>query len=155
LRRVIPRAANDYETSSRLEGDNPARWKGNLEALLSKKSKIAPVTHHAALPYAELPTLMVELRQAPGVPTLALEFLILTAARAGEVLGATWAEIDFANRLWVIPATRMKAGREHRVPLSAPALSILEAMAAIRSRDHVFPGQRSGRPLSSFLSGCR
>ena len=109
-------------------GENPARWRGHLENLLPKKRKVRRVEHHAALPYAELAAFMAELRQQEGIAARALEFTILTAARTGEVIGARWAEIDFAERLWTIPAERMKAGKEHRVPLSDAAIAILEEM---------------------------
>ena len=123
------------------QGENPARWRGHLENLLPRRSKVARVKHHAALPYDELPAFMVELRQQEGVAARALEFAILTAARTGEVIGATWAEIDLEGCLWTIPAERMKAGREHRVPLSEPALAILRPFAEARVGEHVFPGQ--------------
>jgi integrase len=129
-------------------GENPARWRGHLENLLPARGKVRAVEHHAALPYADLGAFMVELRQQDGVAARALEFAILTAARTGEVIGATWAEIDLEGRLWAIPAGRMKAGREHRVPLSGAALAILRPLAEARSGEHVFPGMRSGRPLS-------
>jgi integrase len=109
-------------------GENPARWRGHLENLLPKRSRVRRVAHHAALPYAELPAFMVELRRAEGIAARALEFAILTAARTGEVLGATWSEIDAAGRLWAIPGERMKGGREHRVPLSEPASAILAGL---------------------------
>src|SRR6266568_5048691 len=118
-------------------GENPARWKGHLENLLPKRSKVARVEHHAALAYAELPDFMVELRQRPGVAARVLEFAILTAARTGEVIGARWSEIDLEARLWTVPAERMKAGREHRVPLSDAALALLSGME--RGEDRVFP----------------
>jgi integrase len=117
------------------KGENPARWKGHLENLLPKRSKVARVEHHAALPYAELPGFMAELRQQNGKAARALEFAILTAARTGEVIGATWAEIDFEARLWTVPAGRMKAGREHRVPLSEAAMGILQPLHEARTRD--------------------
>jgi integrase len=130
-------------------GENPARWRGHLENLLPKRSKVARVEHHAALPYAEIAAFMVELRQQEGVAARALEFAILTAARTGEVLKARWDEINIAERLWTVPAERMKSGREHRAPLSDAAMAIVEQMAAIRSGSFVFPGARSGdRPLS-------
>jgi integrase len=132
------------------QGENPARWKGHLENLLPKKSKVRRVEHHAALPYAELAEFMVELRQHDGIAARALEFAILTAARTGEVLGARWAEIDFKARLWTIPGSRMKAGKEHRVPLSDAAMAVLEGMEATREGDFVFPGGRAGRPLSNM-----
>jgi integrase len=130
-------------------GENPARWRGHLENLLPRKTKVRAVEHHAALPYVELPAFMTELREQDGVAARALEFAILTAARTGEVIGATWSEIDLEGRLWVIPASRMKAGREHRAPLSDAALAILRPLAEARSGEHVFPG-RSGRPLSQM-----
>ncbi|MGH6680699.1 MAG: tyrosine-type recombinase/integrase [Bradyrhizobium sp.] len=132
------------------QGENPARWKGHLENLLPKKTKVRPVEHHAALPYAELPVFMAELRQQQGVAARSLEFAILTAARTGEVIGTRWAEIDFAVRLWTVPPERMKAGREHRVPLSDAAAAIVENMSALRIGEYVFPGQRADRPLSSM-----
>jgi integrase len=120
-------------------GENSARWKGHLENLLPKRSKVARVEHHAALPYAELPGFMAELRQQNGIAARALEFAILTAARTGEVIGATWAEIDFEARLWTVPAGRMKAGRDHRVPLSEAAMAILRLLHGARTGDRVFP----------------
>jgi integrase len=116
------------------KGENPARWRGHLENLLPKRSRVRHVKHQAALPYAELPAFMVELRQQSGTAARALEFTILTAARTGEVVWATWDEINLANRLWTIPATRMKAGKEHRVPLSAPAIAILAGLEHKGSR---------------------
>jgi integrase len=131
-------------------GDNPARWKGHLENLLPKKTKVARVEHHAALPYADLPAFMTELRRQDGVGARALEFAILTAARTSEVIGAKWSEIDLEGRQWIIPAERMKAGREHRVPLSEPAAAILTAMREIRMDDYVFPSAKSERPISNM-----
>jgi integrase len=129
-------------------GDNPARWRGHLENLLPKKTKVRAVVHHAALPYGEVAGFMVELRGQQGVAARALEFAVLTAARTGEVLSASWGEIDAAQRLWTIPAARMKAGREHRVPLSSAAMAVVEQMTAIRSSLFVFPGVRYGQPPS-------
>ena len=106
-------------------------------------------SHHAAMNYAEIPAFIASLRERETTHTLALEFLILTAARVGEVLGAQWSEIDIALRTSIIPASRMKASREHRIPLSGRALAIVERMAELRSGDFVFPGQRRGRPLSN------
>ena len=100
------------------------------------------------MPYPDVPAFMVDLRERDAVAALALEFLILTAARSGEVMGALWSEIDTDAKVWTIPAERMKAGREHRVPLTARALDILDTVEAIRTSDYVFPGQRRGRPLS-------
>jgi integrase len=132
------------------QGENPARWRGHLENLLPKKSKVRRVQHHAALPYGEIAGFMVELRQQEGVAARALEFTILTAARTGEVIGARWSELDLNERLWTVPSDRMKAGKEHRVPLSAPALAILEDLAKVRESDFVFPGGRHGRPISNM-----
>lgn len=107
------------------EGENPARWKGHLSNLLAKRSKVAKVQHHAALPFAEAPAFAKALTEQPGVAAKALAFTILTAARTGETIGATWAEIDLSAKAWTIPATRMKAGAEHRVPGRATSLRSL------------------------------
>ena len=132
------------------EGANPARWRGHLDKLLPKKSKVHSVEHHAALPYAEIGTFMVELRQQDSVGARAFEFAIVTAARTGEVIGAQWTEFNLAERLWTVPAKRMKAGKEHRVPLSDTAMAILTEMSEIRQSDYVFPGAKSRRPLSNM-----
>jgi integrase len=126
------------------QGDNPARWKGHLDNLLPARTKVHRVEHHAALPYAEIGGFIVELQQKSSIPARALEFLILTAARSGEVIGARWDEFDLAERVWTIPASRMKAGREHRVPLSDTAMAILFAMLEIRRGDYVFTGAHGG-----------
>jgi integrase len=119
------------------QGENPARWRGHLENLLPKKSKVRRVEHHAALPYPDMADFMTELRARDGIAARALEFSILTAARTGEVIGARWAEIDLQSRLWTVPAERMKAGREHRVPLSEAAMALLAGLK--REGDRVFP----------------
>ena len=131
-------------------GENPARWRGHLDKLLPKKSKVRRVEHHAALPYAEIGAFMVALRQQEGVAARGLEFAILIAARTGEVIGAHWDEFDLAARLWTVPAERMKAGKVHRVPLSDAALAIVEKMAEIRHSDFVFSGGKAGHPLSNM-----
>ena len=123
-------------------GENPARWKGKLEYALPTKAKIAPVRNHAALRYQELPELMRRLRASNAFGAMALEFAILTATRSGETRGATWKEIDFDAKVWTIPKGRMKAGREHRVPLSDAALALLKRAEAIRVDDLVFPGMK-------------
>jgi integrase len=128
-------------------GDNPARWRGHLDKLLPARAKVRAVNHHTALPYADLPGFMAELRDQHGVAARCLEFVILTAARTGEAIGAKWPEIDSAAKLWRVPAERMKAGREHVVPLSDRAIEILEAMP--RTGAFVFGGAREGRPLSN------
>jgi integrase len=125
------------------EGENPARWRGHLDKLLPKRQKLTR-GHHAAMPYRDVPAFLVSLRQREAIAAMALEFLILTAARSGEVLGARWPEIDFEAKVWTVPAARMKGGREHRVPLSGRALAILERLAEVRTNDWVFPGQRAG-----------
>lgn len=133
------------------EGENPAQWKGGLEALLPKRSKLKSVQHLAALPYAELPTLMRALSEQTSAAASALRFAILTAARTNEVLGATWGEIDEAAGTWTIPAERMKAGREHTVPLSDMAVMELSKMRSIRMNDYIFPGERNSRPAESVM----
>lgn len=131
-------------------GENPARWRGHLDHLLPAKTKVRKVEHHAALPYAKIGAFMAALREQAGSGARALEFLVLTATRTGETLGAAWDELDLGARLWTIPAARMKAGREHRVPLSAAAVSVLKDMQAIKHSAYVFPGARDGRPLSQM-----
>ena len=133
-------------------GENPARWRGHLDKLLPARSKIRRVEHHAALPRAKLPGFLVSLRGQEGIAARAFEFAILTAARTGEIIGAQWSEMDLLDKTWTLPATRMKSGREHRVPLSAHALAILKEMQAHRQSEDafVFPGGRNGRPLSNM-----
>ena len=136
------------------DGENPARWRGHLDHLLPARSKVRHVQHHAALPYAELPDFMAALRAQEGTVARALEFTILAAARTGEVMGASWKEIDLAARLWIVPGARMKVGKEHRTPLSARAVEILKKMK--RAHDHdglkafVFAGRALGRALSTM-----
>jgi integrase len=134
----------DYATARGYrEGLNPARWKGNLDAALPNPSKVAPVRHHAAVEVKDVPLFMKRLRSQTGVGAQALEFAVLTAARSGEVRGATWSEIDIGAALWTIPALRMKSGREHRVPLSKPAIQLLRHLPGDRlPENHVFLGVR-------------
>jgi integrase len=120
------------------DGENPARWRGHLENLLPARRKVRRVENFAALPYGEVPGFMAELRQREGIPTRALEFAILTAARAGEAFGATWDEIDLGKRVWTIPGARMKGGKQHRVPLCDRVIEILESLP--RENGFVFPG---------------
>jgi integrase len=129
------------------EGENPARWRGHLEQTLPERAS-ASVKHHEAIAYGEMPAFMSELRARKGVSARALEFTILTAARTGEVIGAKWSEIDVQKGLWTIPAGRMKAGREHRIPLSDRAIDALADLP--READFVFIGARSGKPLSNM-----
>jgi integrase len=130
------------------DGENPARWRGHLDKLLPNRRKVRAVKNYAAVPYPELPPFMEELRKRTGVSARALEFAILTAARTSEVIGATWAEIDLKARVWTIPAHRMKAGKEHRVPLPDRALEILSSLP--REGEFVFMGGRVGKPLSNM-----
>lgn len=130
-------------------GENPARWRGHLNQLLPKRQRLAR-GHHAALPYDGMPEFMEDLRARSAVAARALEFLILTGARSGEVLGASWDEIDVHKEIWTIPANRMKAGREHRVPLSGRAMKIIAERLEVGSTGHVFPGATSASPLSSM-----
>jgi integrase len=127
-------------------GDNPARWTGHLKELLPAKAKIAKTEHLAAIPYAELPPFIAELRAKHGTSASALEFCILTAARTGEVIRARWAEIDLNAKLWTVPATRMKSEVEHRVPLSDRAVAILATLPS--DGEYVFAGARRGKPLA-------
>ncbi len=129
------------------EGENPARWRGHLNHLLPARSKVRKVLHHAALPYTEISAFIAELHKREGMAARALEFAILTAARSGEVLGARWEEFDLDAAVWTVPAGRMKAGKEHRVPLALRALEIVKDMAGM-SDEFVFPGDKSSRPLS-------
>jgi len=130
--------------------ENPARWKGTLEALLPAKGAVHRVKHFRALPWAEVPGFLVKLKEKPGMAARALEFAILTAARSGEVRGATWEEVDLEARVWTIPAERMKTGRAHRVPLSGPALDLLRALPRIEGSPLIFPSPVKGGPLSDM-----
>ncbi|EDW4374419.1 site-specific integrase, partial [Salmonella enterica subsp. diarizonae] len=128
-----------------LEGDNPAAWKGMLKPLLPMPSKVQNKKHHAALPYGELGAFMAELRTRTGVSARALEFSILTVARSGEIRGAEWSEIDLAAKTWTIPAERMKASKEHRVPLSDAAVALLRMLPRFKDNNLVFPAPRGGQ----------
>jgi integrase len=128
-------------------GENPARWRGHLKNLLPARAKVRRVKHHPALPYVELGAFMAELSQQDGLAARAMELLILTATRTTEAIAARWSEIDLDAALWTIPAERIKAGREHRVPLSPAAVALLRQLARARISEFVFPG-RIGRPLS-------
>ncbi|RZZ88915.1 tyrosine-type recombinase/integrase [Pseudoxanthomonas winnipegensis] len=125
-------------------GDNPARWRGNLDAVLPKPGKVAKVTHHKALPIDAVHGFVTDLRTREGIAARALEFVILTATRSGEVRGATWDEIDLDGATWTVPAERMKAGKEHRVPLSARAVALLESLPRMAGSDYVFAAPRGG-----------
>jgi integrase len=129
------------------EGENPARWRGHLEALLPKKAKVARVEHHAALPYRQMGDFMAELRKQENTAASALELTILTAARTGEVIGARWDEFDLNEALWTIPGQRTKAHREHRIPLAPAAVAVLEKMRARAEGEFVFPGTKPNGSL--------
>ena len=131
------------------EGENPARWRGHLSNLLPARTNVRAVKHHVALPYPEIGVFMADLRSREGAAAAALEFLILTAARTGEAIGARRSEIDFHARMWTVPAERMKAKREHRVPLSSAAMNVLER-AKVEGDEFLFPGTKAGQGLSNM-----
>ncbi len=134
-------------------GENPARWSGHLEHLLPAARKLAPVQHHPAMPYHDVPAFMADLRKVDGAPARALEFLILTATRAGEARGATWDEINISDKVWILPPQRTKAHREHRVPLSGRALEIIKEMRDQKQDGkHVFPGRGGGSASESGVN---
>lgn len=128
--------------------DNPARWRGHLANLLPKRQKLAR-GHLAAMPFDDVPAYVARLREVAGVSARALEFVILTASRSGEALGARWPEINFQGKVWTVPAVRTKAAREHRVPLSDRAVEILAALVETKIGEFVFPGAKRGKPLST------
>ncbi len=136
------------------DGDNPARWRGHLSNLLPARARVAKVKHFAALPWIEMGSFMARLRGQDGVGALAMQFTILTAARTSEAIEARWSELDTAKATWIVPAERMKSGREHRVPLSDAALAILRQAGELRadpsSGAFVFPGRGDDRPLSNM-----
>jgi integrase len=166
LRALSPIWKTKTETASRLRGrieqvldwatahghrsgTNPARWRGQLEHILADPDKVAPVKHHEAVPFARLPAVYQQLAAVQGQSAIALRFLILTAARSGEVRGMLWSEVDLEAALWIIPAARMKAGKEHRVPLSRQAVALLKGQTRVEHVEHVFPSNRKG-PLSDM-----
>jgi integrase len=126
------------------EGENPARWRGHLDKILAKPGKVAQTKHHAALPYAEIPAFMSALREREGIAARALEVLILTATRSGEIRAAKWPEFDLDKKLWIIPAGRMKAKKEHWVPLSDQTVEVLRGLVRLENNDLVFPAPRGG-----------
>lgn len=130
---------------------NPARWKGHLDKLLPPRSKVQRVRHHPALSYEEVGAFMADLRQREESAASALEFTILTASRTSEVLNARWDEFDLGAKVWCIPGERMKAGKDHRVPLPDAAMCVLTRMAEVRRGAFVFPGQKKDRPLSNMV----
>jgi integrase len=134
------------------QGENPARWRGHLDKLLPARSKVRKVEHHSALPHAELPAFLVKLREQEGIAARALEFTILTAARTNETIGAREREVDWQNDVWIVPGDRMKGGKEHRVPLSARAQTIVREIhgADGDQTSFLFPGGRAESPLSNM-----
>lgn len=132
------------------DGENPARWKGHLELILPAKGDVAPVEHHAALLYADLPAFWRKLAEQDGTGARALELCILTATRSGEVLGARWSEIDLEAQVWTVPADRMKAGAEHRIPLAEASIVLLKKLRALGTSEFVFEGQTKGKPISNM-----
>lgn len=155
LRGRIERVLNFAKAKGWRSGENPAIWRGHLKDLLPAPAKLSK-GHHPAMPYKDLPAFFVRLRASKALSALALEFAILTAARTGETLGMEWPEIDFEAKVWTVPGERMKAGKEHRVPLSPRALEIVTDLFDLRSSLYVFPGQGTGkrsnrgRPLSNM-----
>jgi integrase len=149
LRGRIERVLDFAKARGMRSGENPACWRGHLDAVLPRRPKLTR-GHHKAIPFEEVPAFMARLRAMAGVGPRALEFLALTAGRTGEVLGARWEEIDLRPQVWMVPRARMKAGREHRVPLSPRLVELLGEMAALRTSDFVFPGLKRDRPLSNM-----
>ena len=153
-KRVQGRVENviDYATARQYRTDpmNPARWRGHLATLLPKPGSVKTVTHHPAMPYDDLPAFMVELSGMNSVSSMALRWLVLTATRTSETLQAQWSEIDIKAGTWTIPAGRMKAKREHSIPLPSAALAILEELPRVEGNAYLFPGARYGRPLSNM-----
>jgi integrase len=149
LRGRIERVLDWAKARGHREGENPARWRGHLANLLPRRPRLSR-GHHPAMPFAELPQFIAKLRSMTGVGRRALEFTILTAVRTNEALGAKWTEIDFEQQVWVIPAGRMKAGKEHRVPLSHRAVAILQELHELNVSPYAFPGLTRERPLSNL-----
>ena len=149
VRSAIERTLDHAEAHGLRTGANPARWEV-LKILLGAGAADIKVQHHKALPYEQLPQFMQQLRKREGTAAAGLEFLILTAARTGEVIGAVWDEIDLDQKVWVIPAERMKMSRPHRVPLSDRAVAILKALPREDGNPHVFIGTKKGRGLSNM-----
>jgi integrase len=150
LRGRIERVLDAAKAQGYRSGENPARWRGHLDHLLPRRQRLQR-GHHAAMPFSAVPEFVNQLQGRQAVAARALEFLILTAARTGEVLGANWQEISLDERLWTVPAQRMKAASEHRVPLSDRAVAILKEMAHLESATgYVFPSTGRSRPLSSM-----
>ena len=141
----------DWATVRKLRaGDNPARWKGNLDKLLAERSIVAPVIGHRALDAAEVFGFVEKLRKVEGIGSRCLEFVVLTACRSGEARLATWAEIDMATKTWNIPGNRMKSGRPHYVPLSDEVMTLLKSLTRLEGSDLIFPGRIASKPISDM-----
>lgn len=141
----------DWATARKYRsGENPARWKGHLDKLLPARTKVKKTEHHAALPWEEIGVFMADLRKQEGIAAKAVEFTILTAARSGEIRGVTWEEIDLNAGVWIVPADRMKAKKEHRIPLSTKAITLLTEQKKLFPEGFVFPGAKEGKPLSDM-----
>jgi integrase len=153
LREAVERVLDAAKVEGHRSGDNPAAWRGNLEHALHKPNELTTRTHHAAMPHGVMPAFMKKLAGVNGVSARALELAVLTACRSGEVRGAVWPEFDFEAKIWTIPAIRMKSGKEHRVPLSDPAIELLETMKKQSVNQLVFPGVRDGKQLSDAALG--
>ena len=150
LRQRIEKVLDLATTRGYRTGENPARWRGHLENNLSKPNKVKKVRNHPALPYSDIHGFAKELARQEGIAAEALELCILTAARTGEVINARWAEFDLENNIWTVPADRMKAGKEHRIPLCDRAAAIIQGRLDLRESDFVFPGAKETRPLSNM-----
>lgn len=153
VRGRVERILDWARVSGYREGDNPARWRGHLDKILPKKSKVKKVRHHPAMPYSDVPAFMAALRANGSISARALEYTILTAARTGDTIGGLWSEVDPQKALWTIPAARMKGALDvreddHRVPLSACALRLLDGLH--RESGYIFPGAKEGQPLSNM-----
>lgn len=150
VRGRIEAVLNSAKARGLRSGENPAQWRGHLDHLLPAKGKVRRVKHHAAMPYKQVPAFMKALRENSSISARCLEFTILTCARTSEALGAQWSEIDFDQKLWTVPADRMKAGKIHRVPLSSRAIAILKEMKAVKRNEFIFASWKPGRPLSQM-----
>jgi integrase len=151
LRGRIERVLDYAKVRGWRSGENPALWRGHLKSILPARTKLSR-GHHAAMPYSEVPAFVERLQALEAISARALEFLILTAARSGEVREATWGEFDFDAGVWTVPASRMKAGRIHRVPLSPRALTLVEELKAHKVSEFIFAGQKTDRPLSNMAN---
>jgi len=150
VRQRIETVLNWARARKYVEGENPARLRGHLDKILAKTAKVKRVKHHPAVPYEQINAFVSLLRKRRGSSSLALEFMILTAARTGEVIGARWGEFDISSKVWTVPAERMKAAKEHRVPLCNQVINILTSIRSNRhAEDFVFPGWKPGTGLSN------